>query len=237
MEQRHFLSPGQPGRRGAHLGDGLDRDGLRARLAAGRGLGKRSDLEAAQAILAELDEPPMVLSGFNRDATGKRPAAVLVPLVDHGSEVSILLTQRTDHLKNHAGQISFPGGRVEAGDKDPEHTALREATEEIGLDPASVDIVGRLDDYVTVTGFLVTPVVGVLTPPLDLTLDPFEVANAFEVPLDFVMDPANHRLETRLHDGMRRAYYAMPHGDRYIWGATAAMLMNLHAVLRESVET
>ncbi|WP_413205042.1 CoA pyrophosphatase [Rhodospirillum sp. A1_3_36] len=190
-------------------------------------------MEAAEAILAELNQPPLDLSGFSRDPQGKRPASVLVPLIDHGKDVSILLTQRADHLKNHGGQISFPGGRVEEGDAGPEDTALREAAEEIGIDPTQVEIVGRLDDYVTVTGFLVTPIVGVLTPPLELTLDPFEVASAFEVPLDFVMDPANHRLETRIYKGMRRAYYAMPHGDRNIWGATAAMLMNLHAVFRE----
>jgi 8-oxo-dGTP pyrophosphatase MutT (NUDIX family) len=211
----------------------LDRDRLRQRLAEGRGLGKRSDLEIARALEAGLEGPEALPSGFQRDTKGKRPAAVLVPLVDHGTDVSVLLTQRTAHLRNHGGQIAFPGGRAEETDANPEATALREAREEIGLDAALVDLVGRLDDYVTVTGFLVTPIVGVVTPPFHLTLDPAEVDSAFEVPLDFIMDPGNHRRETRIHKGERRSFYAMPHGDRYIWGATAAMLMNLHAVLRE----
>ncbi|MBK1663710.1 CoA pyrophosphatase [Rhodospirillum rubrum] len=203
----------------------LDRALLRRKLAAGKGLGKRSDW----AVSGELGgEAP---SGFQRPPEDCRPAAVLVPLVDHPGAPSLLLTRRTAHLANHAGQIAFPGGRSEPEDASAEATALREAAEEIGLPASLVDILGRLDDYVTVTGFCVTPIVGVVSPAFRLIPDPFEVEDAFEVPLAFVLDGANHRRETRLVKGERRAFYAMPYGEHYIWGATAAMLMNLHAVL------
>jgi 8-oxo-dGTP pyrophosphatase MutT (NUDIX family) len=162
------------------------------------------------------------------------PAAVLVPLVSHPQGLSVLLTQRTPHLLHHAGQISFPGGRIEQEDESAEAAALREAQEEIGLPPDSVDLLGRLDDYVTVTGFHVVPVVGLLRPPLDLTPDSFEVAEIFEVPLPFIMDPANHQRRFRLTEqGEQRFYTAMTYQHRTIWGATAAMLVNLYDVLAE----
>ncbi|WP_422644163.1 CoA pyrophosphatase [Zavarzinia sp.] len=156
-----------------------------------------------------------------------RPAAVLVPLVEHPTGLTVLLTRRTEHLTNHAGQVSFPGGRIEPGDKDPVAAALREASEEIGLDRHYVSVAGFLDAYETSTGFHVTPVVGFLTPGFTLTPDPGEVAQVFEVPLDFLMDPANRQRQSRDYNGVQRYFYAMPYGEHYIWGATAGMLVNL----------
>lgn len=156
-----------------------------------------------------------------------RPAAVLVPLVEHPTGLTVLLTRRTEHLTNHAGQVSFPGGRIEPGDKDPVAAALREASEEIGLDRHYVSVAGFLDPYETSTGFHVTPVVGFLTPGFTLTPDPGEVAQIFEVPLDFLMDPANRQRQSRDYNGVQRYFYAMPYGEHYIWGATAGMLVNL----------
>ena len=159
------------------------------------------------------------------------PAAVLVPLVDRPDGMTVVLTQRTDHLVKHAGQISFPGGRLEVGDSSPAAAALREAEEEVGLPATQVDIVGRLDDYVTGTGFLIAPMVGLVQVPYDVKLDPYEVAELFEVPLSFFLDPANHQRHSRVLNGIERHFYAMPYGDRYIWGATASMLVNLYDVL------
>ncbi len=162
-----------------------------------------------------------------------KDAAVLVPLIDRTDGMTVLLTHRTTHLANHAGQVSFPGGRVDGGDVDLEDTALRETQEEIGLDPTHVRIIGRLDIYLTRTGFAVTPVVGLIEPPFELAPDPFEVAEVFEVPLSFLLDPANHRLCSCEFEGTTRFFYAMPYGRHYIWGATAGMLMNLYEFLRE----
>jgi 8-oxo-dGTP pyrophosphatase MutT (NUDIX family) len=171
---------------------------------------------------------------FNLDAE-PRPAAVLVPIVVRDDGPRVLLTQRTAHLYDHAGQISFPGGRIEADDADAIAAALRESFEEIGLAPAHVDVIGALPEYVTATSYRVTPVIGLVEAMPELRLDAFEVAEAFEVPLAFLMDPANH--ERRLVDfgGVRRTFYAMPYTAlrRYfIWGATAAMLRNLYHFLR-----
>jgi 8-oxo-dGTP pyrophosphatase MutT (NUDIX family) len=141
------------------------------------------------------------------------------------------LTRRTAHLNDHAGQISFPGGRAEPGDADPAQTALRETAEEIGLEAERVEVLGRLHPYVTVTGYRVTPVVGLLTPPLELRPDDFEVAEVFEVPLKFLLDPANHQRNSVSYEGRERHYYAMPYRHYYIWGATAGMLMNFYAFL------
>jgi len=159
-----------------------------------------------------------------------RPAAVLVPVVRRAGDLTVLFTRRTSHLHDHAGQISFPGGRTEAGES-PRDTALRETAEEIGLAPRQVEVLGDLTDYTTVTGYRVTPVVGLVSSPFDLTLDDFEVAEAFEVPLAFLLDPANHQRNLLMHDGRERHYYAMPYGPYYIWGATAGMLMNFYAYL------
>lgn len=161
------------------------------------------------------------------------PAAVLMPLVMRPHGVQVLLTQRTAHLHDHAGQIAFPGGRTEATDATSVETALRETEEETGLSRQHVDVLGVLPDYLTSTGFRVTPVVGLATPDFTLAHDPFEVADVFEVPLQFLMDAANHRLHTaQIVDGIPRRYYSMPFGERFIWGATAGMLRNLYHMLR-----
>jgi len=160
-----------------------------------------------------------------------RSAAVLVPVVRRESGLTVLFTRRTAHLSDHAGQISFPGGRSEPGDTGAAETALREAAEEIGLAPAQVEVLGELSEYVTVTGYRVTPVVGLVNPPLELRLDEFEVAEVFEVPLEFLLDPENHQRNSVVHEGRERRYYAVPYRQYYIWGATAGMLMNLHSFL------
>jgi len=159
--------------------------------------------------------------------TALKQAAVLVPIVERSSGPTVLLTQRTDHLKHHAGQISFPGGRVEPEDSDAVATALRESHEEIGLAAQYVEVVGRLDNYQTGTGFMVTPIVGFVRPDFALQLDDFEVAEAFEVPLDFVLNPDNHVIESRPWQGSERRYYVLRFEQRFIWGATAGMLVNL----------
>ncbi len=162
------------------------------------------------------------------------PAAVLVPLIERSDGTTVLLTQRTKHLSHHAGQISFPGGRVEPADADAVDTALRETEEEIGLDRTFIDVVGRLDIYETVTGFSITPLVGFVSTKFSLSIDGEEVSEAFEIPLDFVLDPINHQRHSREFEGARRHYYAMPYKDRYIWGATAGMLVNLSKRLDRS---
>ena len=169
-----------------------------------------------------------------RQGEALRPAAVLVPVVIRDAGLSILLTQRTDHLYDHAGQISFPGGRSDPGDASPAATALREASEEIGLPHSLVEVLGTLPEYTTVTGYHVTPVVGLVRTLPALRLDAFEVAEAFEVPLAFFLDPGNHQRNTLQYQGRTRYYYAMPYGQRYIWGATAGMLMNFYAFLTAS---
>lgn len=161
-----------------------------------------------------------------------KPAAVLVPIVNRPGGPTVLLTQRTSHLKKHAGQISFPGGGVEP--QDPHHvaTALRETEEEIGLAARHVTLLGRLSMYETSTAYGVTPVVGWVEPPFDLLVDDFEVADVFETPLDFILDRRNHVKETAMRDGVRRWYYVMPYEGRRIWGATAGMLVNLVDMLQ-----
>lgn len=161
------------------------------------------------------------------------PAAVLIPLVTRDNGVHIMLTQRAAHLHDHAGQISFPGGRIETSDSTPEAAALREAQEETGLPANHVEVLGSMPPYLTATGFSIVPVVSLVRPGFDLAPDAFEVAEVFEVPLSFLMDPANHRLyEARLDDGRVRQYYGMPYGKHFIWGATAGMLRNLYHLLR-----
>ncbi len=159
-------------------------------------------------------------------------AAVLVALVNRPQGLQVLLTQRSAGLPDHPGQISFPGGRVEPDDATLAAAALREAAEEVGLPPERVSILGQLADYETVTGFRVTPVVGWVEPPFSLVTDPIEVADAFEVPLAFLLDPANQQRHHRMIGTLRRDYWAIPFGERYIWGATAAMLLMLDRTLR-----
>jgi len=166
-----------------------------------------------------------------------RQAAVLVPLVRRPEGLAVLLTRRTDHLNDHAGQVSFPGGRTDPEDADAIATALREAHEEVGLAADEVEVIGVLPTYTTVTAYEVTPVVGLLAPPRALALDPFEVAEVFEVPLAFLMDPANHRRHAFEFQGLARKFISMPWGadangeSYFVWGATAAMLRNLYRFL------
>jgi len=169
--------------------------------------------------------------GMALEAVRLRDAAVLVPLVDYPYGLTVLLTQRADHLSAHAGQVAFPGGRVEESDADPVAAALRETEEEIGLSRDHVEPIGQLDRYVTRTGFMVTPVVAFVHPPFTLALDRREVADAFEVPLDFILDPANAKRHEAEFRGVMRNFYVFSYRDRHIWGATAGMLVNLAELL------
>ena len=188
-------------------------------------LAERLGRERVKQVIPEL--PRFVLPAERTPV----PAAVLVPVVNHPQGPTVMFTQRTAHLYDHAGQVSFPGGRVDDTDEDREATALRETEEETGLHRSRVDIIGRLPDYDIMTGFRVTPVVGWVEPPYDLQPDPFEVEKVFEVPLEFLLDPVNHQEHSREVNGMVRHYYAMPYGEHYIWGATAGMVHMLYRAL------
>jgi 8-oxo-dGTP pyrophosphatase MutT (NUDIX family) len=165
------------------------------------------------------------------------PAAVLVPLVERATGLTVLLTQRAATLKDHAGQISFPGGRIEPEDGDAWHAALRETQEEIGLMPEFVEFAGYLPDHLVITGFRVTPVVGFVDPKYQLRIAKAEVHDAFEVPLDFILDAANHKSRRRNVGGLTIEVHDIPYGDRNIWGATAGMLMTLRRKLQARGET
>jgi 8-oxo-dGTP pyrophosphatase MutT (NUDIX family) len=207
MERRDVLSTGLS----------LTRAEIIARVTASRPV---PDLRGDH-MLDKLDppEPPL------------KAAAVLVPIVEHASGLTVLLTKRTDHLHAHAGQVSFPGGRAEANDVDVVDTALREAHEEVGLPRDRVQVLGPLNTYSTVSSYVVTPIVGLVQPPFHLNLDAFEVAEAFEVPLSFVVDSKNHRRTTREFENRTRVFFVLPFQGRNIWGATAGMLVNLAEVL------
>ncbi len=160
-----------------------------------------------------------------------KPAAVLILVINQSGRPTVLFTQRTAHLTDHAGQISFPGGRVEETDRDHIHTALRETEEETGVDAGRIEILGAIPQYTTGTGYLITPVVGWIEPPIEYRPDPTEVEECFEVPFDFLTDIDNHHVETAMYKGRMRSYFALPYGHRYIWGATAGMLVSLTRVL------
>jgi 8-oxo-dGTP pyrophosphatase MutT (NUDIX family) len=155
-----------------------------------------------------------------------KPAAVLIPVIDR-DEPMVLLTQRTAHLPQHAGQVAFPGGKIDATDASPLAAALREAHEEVGLSGDAVEPIGYLDVYMTTLGYRIVPVVARVRPPFTLTLNPGEVEDTFEVPLSFMMEVANHQTHSREWQGMTRTYYAIPFGERYIWGVTAGIFRNL----------
>jgi 8-oxo-dGTP pyrophosphatase MutT (NUDIX family) len=203
---------------------------------------QRLTAQALRVRFAEVRDWQPELAGDGRVHFEREPAdaSVLVPLVEREHGLQLLLTRRTAHLRDHAGQISFPGGRVEPHDADAAATALREAREEVGLAPARVEVIGRLPPYTTITAFRVTPVVALLRPPPELTLDPFEVAEAFEVPLQFLMTPAHHCRHRFDYEGGTRQFLSMPWRtigadgeprEYFIWGATAAMLRNLYRFL------
>lgn len=191
----------------------------------------------------ELAHAPAIYAGLSRNVSAEllpllpaptRRAAVLVPLVDRQDGLHVLLTQRSAHLANHAGQISFPGGRIELSDADARSAALRETAEEIGLGADRVDVLGYLPDHIVISGYRVTPVVGRVMAPLALTIDRQEVEEAFEVPLSYLLDPAHHRPRKRRLLDRELELTDLPFGARNIWGATAGMLMTLFSLLAES---
>ena len=179
----------------------------------------------AQGARGDLDLNPAMWERAGVTAT--KPAAVLIPIIDR-SEPTVLLTLRTQELANHAGQVAFPGGKIDPADASPVAAALREAKEEIGLAPTLVEPLGYLDLYLTFTGFRILPTVARVKPDFTLTLNPREVTEAFEVPLAFLMTPDNHQRHSRDWNGITREFYAMPFENRYIWGITAGIVRNLY---------
>ncbi|QDC03150.1 CoA pyrophosphatase [Mesorhizobium sp. 8] len=155
-------------------------------------------------------------------------AAVLIPVVDRGAEATLLLTKRAETLRSHTGQVAFPGGRIDATDVSPAAAALREADEEVGLESGFVDVIGRMPDYVSGTGYRIAPVLSVVRPGFHLHLNPDEVDTAFEVPLSFLMDPANHRRDSRFWNDLEWFFYEMPYGGNRIWGVTAGIIRTLY---------
>jgi 8-oxo-dGTP pyrophosphatase MutT (NUDIX family) len=202
-------------------GSFFDRARANLTLAVPRAL---TDLQA-QGARGDLDLNPETWVRAGVKAT--KPAAVLVPIVDRG-EPTVLLTLRTSELPSHAGQVAFPGGKIDPADESPVAAALRETTEEIGLAPTLIEPIGYLDLYLTFSGFRILPTVARVKPGFTLTLNPREVTETFEVPLGFLMTPDNHQRKIRDWNGIQREYYAMPFENRYIWGITAGILRNLY---------
>jgi 8-oxo-dGTP pyrophosphatase MutT (NUDIX family) len=157
-----------------------------------------------------------------------RDAAVLIPVVDHGDRATVLLTKRAERLRSHSGQVAFPGGRIDETDPSPEDAALRETEEEIGLDRGFIDVIGRMPDYVSGSGYRIAPVLSIVRPGFLLTINTDEVDDAFEVPLSFLMDPANHNRDSRIWENKERFFYTMPYGGRNIWGVTAGIIRTLY---------
>jgi 8-oxo-dGTP pyrophosphatase MutT (NUDIX family) len=209
----------------------ITRDRVRTWLATPSGIGASGD--AGFSDDGELTAPLL------QNGKPLRPAAVLILLLNnnHADDPRVLFTQRTAHLTDHAGQISFPGGRVEANDRDAHHTALRETEEETGVGAHQVEILGSIPNYATGTGYQITPVVGWTDEAVAYKPDPTEVAECFEVPLSFLLNPRNHRLESAMYKGRMRSYYAVPYQHRYIWGATAGMLVTLTRVVANALGT
>jgi len=205
----------------APVGDFFARSRARLSLTVPKGL----DDPAAATVRGDLDLDPALWE--RAEIKSMRPASVLVGVVDR-TEPTVLLTMRTADLPNHAGQIAFPGGKIEPEDETPLAAAAREAHEEIGLDRSLIDPIGYLDLYLTLSGFRILPAVARIAPDYHLSLNTSEVSDAFEVPLDFLMTPANHQQLSRDWRGMTRHYFAMPYQDRYIWGVTAGILRNLY---------
>ena len=172
-------------------------------------------------------EEPLHMLDQTRRVKPLVPASVLIPLINHLDGITVLLTRRTDNLKHHAGQISFPGGRKESSDNTSQETALRETKEEIGLPNKEIDVVGQLDDYEVGTGFLITPFIGFVDPPIDLRLQRNEVAETFEAPLSFLTNPNNIRMESSKINGKNRDYFTIKWKKQLIWGATAGIIKNL----------
>jgi 8-oxo-dGTP pyrophosphatase MutT (NUDIX family) len=194
----------------------------------------RQSVLSEPSTLDEINLGDMEIAQLRAHFPNLTPAAVLLPLVERDTELYLILTQRTEHLHNHAGQICFPGGRVDAGDETPIATALRETEEEIGLSKELIEVVGYLDNYATATGFLISTVVGFVKPEFDLKLDSFEVADVFEVPLSFVLNPENHQRESRFFKGRQRSYYVINYQGKIIWGATAGILVNFSRRLQQA---
>jgi len=188
----------------------------------------RSRLKEAQSARSDYDLNPHLRPAAPQPL---KPAAVLVPIVQRSQGLTLLLTRRADHLPAHGGQVGFPGGRIESADASPVEAALREAEEEIGLKRDYVEIIGRLDAYETGTGFRVVPVVALVREGFSLNIDAREVAEVFEVPLAFLMEPRNHERHRMVWRGKEREFYAMPYDQHYIWGATAGMIINLYQKL------
>ncbi len=184
-----------------------------------------TDPKAEGVRRGDLDLDPALWERAGVAAT--KPAAVLVPIIDRAVP-TVLLTLRTAELNSHSGQIAFPGGRIDPNDKSPVAAAMREAKEEIGLEANLIEPIGYLDLYLTFSGFRILPTVARVKPDFALTLNPWEVVESFEVPLDFLMTPSNHQQKSRDWKGIIRNYYAMPYGERYIWGITAGILKNLY---------